>query len=190
MKSLQLMIQTYRENPKFGDVKKFEEELELAVFRVQQLQSTLHSLRGQLDDVNLSLENLKVKHGDRKYSKTSVQIPVESTSVSPSHDLMKKTVSEKNIQEVSSCYQKDSDSGRRTPPPIFSPGESSQQVSYTGGRRTPSSSRPGESCQQDSYSDGARVSPPSRQASREERREVSKSKSRRPPPGSRSGESC
>jgi len=88
MKSLQLMIQTYRENPKFGDVKKFEEELELAVFRVQQLQSTLHSLRGQLDDVNLSLENLK--------------IPVESTSVSPSHDLMKKTVSEKNIQEVSS----------------------------------------------------------------------------------------
>ena len=96
------MIQTYRENPKFGDVKKFEEELELAVFRVQQLQSTLHSLRGQLDDVNLSLENLKVKHGDRKYSKTSVQIPVESTSVSPSHDLMKKTVSEKNIQEVSS----------------------------------------------------------------------------------------
>ena len=154
MKSLQLMIQTYRENPKFGDVKKFEEELELAVFRVQQLQSTLHSLRGQLDDVNLSLENLKVKHGDRKYFKTSVQIPVESTSVSPSHDLMKKTVSEKNIQEVSSCYQKDSDSGRRTPPPIFSPGESSQQVSYTGGRRTPSSSRPGESCQQDSYSDG------------------------------------
>ena len=63
MKSLQLMIQTYRENPKFGDVKKFEEELELAVFRVQQLQSTLHSLRGQLDDVNLSLENLKVEIG-------------------------------------------------------------------------------------------------------------------------------
>ena len=71
MKSLQLMIHTYRENPKFGDVKKFEEELEVAVCRVQQLQSTLHSLRSQLDDVNLSLDNLKVGHvGQHSVCKT------------------------------------------------------------------------------------------------------------------------
>ena len=61
MKSLQLMIQTYRENPKFGDVKKFECELEVAVLRVQQLESTLHCLHSQLEEVNVSLDNLKVR---------------------------------------------------------------------------------------------------------------------------------
>lgn len=88
MKSLQLMIQTYRENPKFGDVKKFERELEVAVLRVQQVQASLHCLHTQLEEVNVSLDNLK--------------IAADLTSVSPSQGLMKKTISEKNIQEVSS----------------------------------------------------------------------------------------
>ena len=92
MKSLQLMIQTYRENPKFGDVKNFESELEDAVLRVQQLQASLHSLRSQLEEVNLTLENLKLGGS---------QISADTTSVSPSQVLPKKTVCEKNIQEVS-----------------------------------------------------------------------------------------
>ena len=83
MKSLQLMIQTYRENPKFGDVKSFESELEVAVLRVQHLQASLHSLRSQLEEVSLALDNLKLGGG---------QI---------TEDLSKKTVCEKNIQEVS-----------------------------------------------------------------------------------------
>ena len=90
MKSLQLMIQTYKKNPKFGDVKTFELELEDAVLRVQQLQASLHSLRSQVEEVNLALENLKLGGG------------ADSTSVSPSEGLTtKKTVCDKNIQEVS-----------------------------------------------------------------------------------------
>ena len=92
MKSLQLMIQTYRENPKFGDVKNFECELEVAVLRVQQLQASLHSLRSQLEEVTGALDNLKLSGG---------QITADSTSVSPSDGLTKKTVCEKNIEEVS-----------------------------------------------------------------------------------------
>ena len=92
MKSLQLMIQTYRENPKFGDVKSFESELEVAVLRVQHLQASLHSLRSQLEEVTVALNKLKLSGG---------QITADSTSVSPSEDLTKKTVCEKNIEEVS-----------------------------------------------------------------------------------------
>ena len=92
MKSLQLMIQTYRENPKFGDVKNFECELEDAVLRVQQLQASLHSLRSQVEEVNLALENLKLGGG---------LITADSTSVSPSEGLTKKTVCGKDIEEVS-----------------------------------------------------------------------------------------
>lgn len=78
MKSLQLMIQTYKTNPKFGDVKTFEFELEDAVLRVQQLQASLHSLRSQLEEVKVALENLKLGGG-----------------------LASGLASEKNIQEVS-----------------------------------------------------------------------------------------
>ena len=92
MKSLQLMIQTYRENPKFGDVKNFECELEDSVLRVQQLQASLHSFRSQLEEVNVALENLKLGGGGLN----------TADSVSPSEGLTtKKTVFDKNIQEVS-----------------------------------------------------------------------------------------
>jgi len=71
-------------------VKTFELELEDAVLRVQQLQASLHSLRSQVEEVNLALENLKLGGG------------ADSTSVSPSEGLTtKKTVCDKNIQEVS-----------------------------------------------------------------------------------------
>lgn len=93
MKSLQLMIQTYRENPKFGDVKNFECELEDSVLRVQQLQASLHSLRSQLEEVLVALDNLKLGGG---------LITADSTSVSPSEGLTKKTVCGQNIEEVSS----------------------------------------------------------------------------------------
>ena len=86
MKSLQLMIQTYRENPKFGDVKNFECELEVAVLRVQQLQASLYSVRTQLEEVCLALENLKLGGG---------------LITADSEGLTKKTVCERNIQEVS-----------------------------------------------------------------------------------------
>ena len=95
MKSLQLMIQTYRENPKFGDVKSFESELEVAVLRVQHLQASLHSLRSQLEEVSLALDNLKLGGG---------QI---------TEDLSKKTVCEKNIQEVSGYDTNNKVSGER-----------------------------------------------------------------------------
>ena len=98
MKSLQLMIQTYRENPKFGDVKNFEEELEDSVLRVQQLQASLHSLRSQLEEVQVALDNLKLGGG---------------LITADSEGLTKKTVCEKNIQEVSGYDTNNKVSGER-----------------------------------------------------------------------------
>ena len=59
MKSLQLMIQTYTQNPKFGDVKQFQGELDAAAHKVQLLESELHAMETELVDVNNALENIK-----------------------------------------------------------------------------------------------------------------------------------
>jgi len=59
MKSLQLMIQTYTQNPKFGDAKKFQGELDAAAHKVQLLESDLHAMQMELSDVNNTLENIK-----------------------------------------------------------------------------------------------------------------------------------
>merc|ERR1719237_14960 len=48
MAALQLMVATYRQNPKFGDAAKFQGELEAAILRVQTLESDLHALTGEL----------------------------------------------------------------------------------------------------------------------------------------------
>ena len=61
--------------------------------RVQQLQASLHSLRSQLEEVLVALDNLKLGGG---------LITADSTSVSPSEGLTKKTVCGQNIEEVSS----------------------------------------------------------------------------------------
>lgn len=59
MKSLQLMIQTYTQNPKFGDAKQFQGELDAAAHKVQLLESELHAMQTELVDVNNTLENIK-----------------------------------------------------------------------------------------------------------------------------------
>jgi len=59
MKSLQLMIQTYTQNPKFGDAKQFQGELDAAAHKVQLLESELHAMETELVDVNNALENIK-----------------------------------------------------------------------------------------------------------------------------------
>ena len=59
MKSLQLMIQTYTQNPKFGDAKQFQGELDVGAHKVQLLESDLHAMQMELTDVNNTLENIK-----------------------------------------------------------------------------------------------------------------------------------
>ena len=44
MRSLQVMVATYRTNPKFGDVAQFEVELQSVTLRVQHSQAQVHSL--------------------------------------------------------------------------------------------------------------------------------------------------
>ena len=80
MRSLQVMVVSYRNNPQFGDVTKFESELASVTLRVQHSQAQvssifaarklkysfmnyqfqLHSLQDKLKDVTSILENLKV----------------------------------------------------------------------------------------------------------------------------------
>lgn len=64
MKSLQIMVNTYRTNPKFGDVTKFESELDSVTLKVQHSQSQLYLLQNKLKDVNSMLENIKNKTVD------------------------------------------------------------------------------------------------------------------------------
>ena len=91
MKSLQLMIQTYTQNPKFGDVKKFQGELDAAAHKVQLLESELHAMQTELVDVNDRLENMrnqspainKIRRerspsGSLASSMSSTQVSVES----------------------------------------------------------------------------------------------------------------
>ena len=56
MSALQLMVQSYTNNPKFGDAKKFQAELDSAIYHVQVLESDLHALNEQLKDVNHKLD--------------------------------------------------------------------------------------------------------------------------------------
>jgi len=59
MKSLQLMIQAYTQNPKFGDAKQFQGELDTAAHRTKLLESDLHSYQTELIDIIKTLENMK-----------------------------------------------------------------------------------------------------------------------------------
>eukprot|EP00092_Neocalanus_flemingeri_P012396 GFUD01013364.1.p1 GENE.GFUD01013364.1~~GFUD01013364.1.p1 ORF type:complete len:560 (-),score=157.06 GFUD01013364.1:214-1893(-) len=61
MKGLQVMVKTYTDNPKFGDVKQFQGELETAAKRVQVLESELTTFKTDLADVNNQLENIRIK---------------------------------------------------------------------------------------------------------------------------------
>jgi len=60
MAALQLMVATYRQNPKFGDAAKFQGELEAAILRVQTLESDLHALTGELGEVDRRLALLRL----------------------------------------------------------------------------------------------------------------------------------
>ena len=53
------MVQSYTTNPKFGDAKKFQSELDSAIHHLQVLESDLHALNSQLKDVNEKLEEKK-----------------------------------------------------------------------------------------------------------------------------------
>merc|ERR1719427_1286157 len=92
-KSLQLMIQSYTQNPKFGDVTKFQGELDAAAHKVQLLESKLQAMQTELVDVNNTLENMKKQSpainkirrerspsGSFASSLSSTQVTVESAS--------------------------------------------------------------------------------------------------------------
>ena len=49
------MVQSYTQNPAFGDLKIFQDELESVILRVQKLEYELHSLNLELSDVNYKL---------------------------------------------------------------------------------------------------------------------------------------
>jgi hypothetical protein len=57
------MIQSYTQNPTFGDPEKFQEELDSVILKVQYLESELHSQNLLLNDV---LYQLKQKAGPQK----------------------------------------------------------------------------------------------------------------------------
>ena len=57
MKALQLMVQTYSQNPKFGDAKQFQGELDAATHKVQMFESDLHSLKTELQEVRTNYDH-------------------------------------------------------------------------------------------------------------------------------------
>ena len=81
MKALQIMVKTYTETPQYGDVKKFQGELETATHRCQVLESDLNAFKAEHADVNNCLENIRSKSPSvgRKYS-TQSQLSNSSSS--------------------------------------------------------------------------------------------------------------
>jgi len=54
--ALQLMVQSYTNNPKFGNAKKFQSELDSAIYQVQVQESDLHALNTQMKNLNYKME--------------------------------------------------------------------------------------------------------------------------------------
>ena len=50
--ALQLMVQSYTDNPKFGDAKNIQSELDSAIYNVQMFESDLQALNMELKDIN------------------------------------------------------------------------------------------------------------------------------------------
>jgi len=63
IKALQLMVASYTQNPKFGDARKFQSELDLATHKVQVLESELHALNTELSQINSQLDNKRKMAG-------------------------------------------------------------------------------------------------------------------------------
>ena len=61
VQALQVMIDAYKENPEYGSVKKFQQELKAAVERVTRLDTELTSLNRELDLVESSM-CLNIRH--------------------------------------------------------------------------------------------------------------------------------
>merc|ERR1711997_339718 len=80
MKALQLMVQTYSQNPKFGDAKQFQGELDAATHKVQMFESDLHSLKTELQEVECKLESLK----NRSPFPGSTPVSMRKDDISPS----------------------------------------------------------------------------------------------------------
>eukprot|EP00092_Neocalanus_flemingeri_P012395 GFUD01013363.1.p1 GENE.GFUD01013363.1~~GFUD01013363.1.p1 ORF type:complete len:567 (-),score=164.04 GFUD01013363.1:214-1914(-) len=97
MKALQMMVQTYTDNPKFGDVKQFQGELETAAHKVQVLESELNAFKTELADVNHQLENIRSKSPSvsRKQYTQSQQSSSSSSSQSD-------TLERENPKQISS----------------------------------------------------------------------------------------
>ena len=51
MSGLQLMIESYTQNPSYGDVNKFRGELDKVTHKVQVLESDLFSLTSEMNDI-------------------------------------------------------------------------------------------------------------------------------------------
>jgi hypothetical protein len=59
IKAIKTMVQSYTQNPNFGNPKKFKEELESVILKVQKFESDLLSLHLQLSDANYQLGQKK-----------------------------------------------------------------------------------------------------------------------------------
>ena len=74
------MIQSYTQNPTFGEPEKFQEELDSVILKVQYLESELHSQNLLLDDVTYQLEQ---KAGSQKSPMSSPQNIPKTVRYSP-----------------------------------------------------------------------------------------------------------
>lgn len=56
MKALHMMVETYKNNPKFGDARKFQSELDAANAKTQKIGSELQELQSNLSTILNQLE--------------------------------------------------------------------------------------------------------------------------------------
>ena len=59
MKALQMMVETYKNNPKFGDARKFQSELDSANAKTQKIGSEIQELQSNLSSILSKLDRRK-----------------------------------------------------------------------------------------------------------------------------------
>ena len=69
------MVQSYTQNPSFGDPKDLQDELDSVILKVQKLEYEFHALDLELSDVNHQLEQKKVSHRNPLITPQTIQKP-------------------------------------------------------------------------------------------------------------------
>ena len=121
MKALRVMIQSYTQNPSFGDAKTFQEELDSTILKVQKLEAELHSYTLLHKELMYKLEQKQCSQRSALLSPApSNASPHGSRSSSTGYGTMSDSDGEDTTEDtiVAAVYDYDGEGGDTTIPMV------------------------------------------------------------------------